>query len=548
VIVSIKITCAQHIYANLTTAQSPVGSRGYQTLVCTRSRLSPASIKMIEARLQHHSTHGPKNKWQFYGLPGGQVVISYLTAVPDPDEFGRTGRFLAHSIVVESRDWELIGSTPFALMLPARFCQSMDQALAMGNLKAGELGTSTLDISRYDSQHAIALSKQWTNDELWKLIRLARHTQSILQRGSFVCFVGNSAQLQEALEVALSFSPLPHTNCAFDTSSAGCSWSREVKFWAQGFATEREARTPFVVLAEQKKVRFPNDWSPPETPDEVWLKTQVNNRTLSTFPQHQAAVELISAALTGERVKPFPSNVVSEVVKNDFASANQEMINQRIDSLLSGLPQFVLDMINRRIGQGTKARLDWLLANPGGEGIGELLFEILGDWSEGPHPDVKRSMTPFIERHASIRLIFSLWAQDKRAVQSSLSAMDSNEYKRCVHKLSYRKYAELQDLFSARHLDEWFQICGGRYELEHIAGGISLVAKYGSQNDCDRLSVLTHKINSDQERNDLMRWLEIQPFQKQVKPLIAALKESVRPQPNANSGSWLARRLKRIQR
>lgn len=538
-----KITFAQHIYANLTTAQSPIRSRGYQTLVCTRSRLSSASIRMIEARNQHHSTQGTKSKWQFYGLPGGQAVISYLTGVPEPDEFGRTGRFLAHSIVIEPHDWDLIGSAPFEFMVPTRFCQTMDQALAMGNLKTGELDASTLDIGRYDTQHAVALSKQWTTEELWKLVRLVRHPRSILQRGSFVCFVGSSVHLQEALEVALFFSPPPRTNFAFDTSSVGCNWSRETKFWAQGVATEREARVPFVVLAEQKRVRFPNDWSPPETPDEGWLKIQVINKTLSTIPQHQTSMETISNALTGEGVKPLSPNAVPEVVKNDFANANQEMINQRIDNLLSSLPQLVRDMINRRIGYGTQTRLEWLLANPTGDGIGELLFEILGDWMEGPHADVKRSLAPFIARYANIRLIFSLWAQDKSAVQSSLSAMDSNEYKRCVQKLSYRPYAGLHDFFCAKHLDEWFQICHGRYEKKHITDGISLVANYGTPNDCARLSALIEKIHSDEERNDLMRWLELQPFRKRVKPLISALKESS-PQSSSNSISRLVRRIK----
>jgi hypothetical protein len=510
-------------------------------MVCTRSRLSSASIRIIEARSQHHYAHGPKSKWQFYGLPGGQVVVSYLTAVPEPDEFGRPGRYLAHSIVIEPRDWALIGSTPFELMAPAQFCQTMDQALAVGNLKTGELEPATLDVGQYDTKRAVALSQQWGRDELQKLIRLVWHPQSILQRGSFVCFVGNSSQIQEALEVALLFSPST-LNCAFDTSSAGCNWSRETKFWAQGFATEREARASFVVLAEQKKVRFPNDWSPPETPDERWLTTKLNSGTIYTILQQQASVHVISDVLMGQGVNPLSSNVISEVVKNEFASANQEMINQRIDNLLSRIPQPLLDMITKRIGSATKARLDWLLANPNGEELGDILFETVGNWSEGPHPDVKRSLAPFIERHASLRLIFGLWAQDKRAVQSSLSAMDIDEYKRCVLKLSYRKYAGLQDFFCAKHLDHWFQICAGRYELKDITGGISLVANYGAQNDCDRLVVLTQKIHSPEERKELMQWLDKQSFRKQVKPLIAALKESLRQQSSSSSGSWFGRR------
>lgn len=543
------ITFAQHIYANLTTAQSPTRRRGYQTLACTRSRLSQSNIRAIEARSQHYPTQGTKSKWQFYALPGRQVVVSYLTGVPDPDEFGRTGRYVAHSIVIEPRDWDVIGSTPFAFMVPSRFCQSMDQALAAGDLNTGEIAAGSLAIGRYDSERAQSVSKEWPIEELWKLTRLVCHPDGILERGHFVSFVGSASQIQDALEVALLFSPTPRAQCSFDTSSTGCNWSREMKFWAQGAATEREARVPFVVLADQKKVRLPNDWSPRETPHERWMKPLLESRKISTICAHQSSVQLMGSALLGQLENPGNANFIVETVKRDFANANEELVNERMAALLpKGIPEFLQGMINQRIGHSAQARLNWLLLNPSGEALAEVVFDVVGDWSEGPSSEVKRSLTPLIEKHAGLRFVFAVWAKDQRAAHSSLSAMNSDEYKRFVQKIGQRSYAKVEDFFCVRHLDLWWDLFGGRFRTLDLAEGIALVANYGSQEDCNRLPVITSKIPSSEHREALMDWLNERPFRKRVKTLIESLKDSLRAG-SSNSPdkprSWFAKHIRR---
>lgn len=539
-----RITFAQHIYANLTTEQSPAGRRGYQTLSYTRDRLSASAVRAIENRSQHRSTQGIKSKWQFFGLPGEQVVISYLTGVPEPDEFGRKGQHMAHSIIIEPRDWGLIGSTPFGLMMPTSFCQTMDQALTLGNLKTGELNAASLDITQYGPARAIALAQQWTAEELCKLARLACHPQVILQRGHFVSIVGNEQQILAALELALLLAPAPRLTCAFDTSSAGCSWPRELNFWGQGFAEQREARSPFVVLAEQRKVRLPDGWSPPQTQYEYFLTTQLNSGQIASIPSQQQAVHIISSALTGQSVTPGMLAGVSDVVKNDFASANQLALTKRIADLLpNDLPEYFEDKILSKIGRTPKERLEWLLRNPAGEELGEILFWILADWSDDPGREIKRSITPIIVRHAGLRLLFGLWGQDRREIYSSLSIMEADEYRRYLQKLSLRTYAKAQDFFCAKHLNLWFQILYGQFDVPKLVEGISFVALYGTQSDCDQLKGVVENLTESEDRNDLLKSLNEKPFRKQVKTLISALKESLRPKSDSAAGgsSWLKR-------
>jgi hypothetical protein len=540
---SSRITLAQHVYANLTADQSPTLRRGYQTLFYSRDRLTTGAVRAIESRSQHRSTQGVESKWQFFSLPEGQAVISYLTGVPEPDEFGRKGRYLAHSIIIEPSDWKLIGSTPFGLMVPVHFYRTMDQALNSGDLKTGELGAASLDIARYNSDRAIALVRQWTAEELSKLVRLTYHTQGILERGHFVSFIGNGQQILAALEVALFFAMTPRLRCAFDTSAAGCSWPRDTNFWGQGFGEQREARTPFVVLAEQKKVRLPDDWHPPYTPDEQWLKDQIDTGQIAGIPSQQEAVHSISSALIGQPETSGSFFEISEVVRTDFAKANDATLTQRIANLLpKDLEPYLVEIILSKIGRTSSARLEWLLKNPNGEGLGEILFAMMADWGEGPSNKVKQSMTSLIARHAGLRLLFGLWAGDKREIQTSLSMMGPDEYMRYVQKLSLRKYGKKQNFFCAKHLDLWFRIFHGQLLDSELHEGISFVARYGNQSDCDQLTAIPEKIDSSSAR-DLLQWLDKQSFRKQVKALIAALKESLQKKSESEPerSSWLGR-------
>jgi|SRR5215213_1284559 len=530
------ITCAQHIYGNLTTEQSPIRRRGYQTLFYTHGQLTPEAVRAIESRAQHRVTQGTTGKWQFYGLPQGLTVISYLAGVPEPDEFGRRGRYLAHSLLLDTANWRLTGSSPFSLMEPKYFCQTMQQVLALGNLKTGELAPAVLEVTPHQTDRAVALAQQWNPDELWKLARLVCHPQGILQRGHFVSFVGNEQQIYEALKVAFHLAAAPRLDCTFDTAAAGCSWRREINFWGQGFAEEREARTPFVVLAAEKKVRVPSDWSPPETPYEHWLKTQLTPRKLATIQRDQQGIYLMSSTLTGEVTKTDQLPLISVEVQNDFAKANDAALMERIERLLpKPLPPYLVDTILARIGRSSIARLQWLYRNPAGEGLGDILFDIFADWGESLTDEAQRSMTSVVSRHAGLRLLFALWARNEREIHNSVSAMNPDEYRRSLQKLSQRRFVQVHDFFCAKHLNLWFDMLASEITLEHVVAGISVVATHGTQNDWNALAAIPEQVKLPSQREALLKWLNGKSFRKQLKALDEAFKESLRTKSGSSS-------------
>ena len=432
-----------------------------------------------------------------------------------------------HSLIVSAADWRLLDSNPFTLMSAVNFSSTMNGTLALGNLKTGEVGTTSVEVDGGYRERARSLSEQWPTDELWKLARLTCHPLAITNGGQFVAFVGDDRQIREALEVAFLLSPAPRTNCSFDTATAGCSWPREVTFWGQGFSAEREARTPFLVDAARKRVRLPHDWdaSVRLSSNEVWLQRLVYSRQFSVIQKDQGDVSLLSAALEGRSERSAAALGVASSVRGSFAEASQAQIEARLNTLLpESLPGYLRDKAISRIGRTPLARLDWLIMNPAGEGLGDVLFGIIREWRDSPSTEVMQAVKPLSGRHVGLRLLLALWSEDEWEIQRSLSAMTVEQYRRYVQELRSRPSCSPRHFFSAKHLRDWFAIFVGQgLKLGDLVDGISLVVKYGNDQDLEDLTAVAGLLDASY-RQDMLKLLEEQPFHKRVKSLKAALR------------------------
>lgn len=546
------ISIAQHIFASVTREQSPSRRRGYQTLFYTRSRLTAADVRAIEDRAQYRVQQDEKDKWQFFWLASRQAVISHLVPVPERDEFGRKGRYLAHSLIVAVADWLSLDCTPFGLMRAATFFRTMSQALAAGDLKTGELSAATLDIGQARNERARELAGLWSPEELWKLARLACHPQTIADGRQFVAFVGDDREIKEALDVAFLLPPTPRSGCSFDTFASGCSWPTGVTFWGQGFASEREARTPFVVDAACRTVRLPPGWQPPRTPHEDWLKFKILTKQFTSLQKDHGGVHLLSAALEGRSVGPDEARGIAPSLKQDFAEANRDRIRERVASLLpENLPDYLLDKVVGQIGRTTQAQLDWLIKNPGGEAVGDILFEILREWREAPVTELMRSIMPLSRRHPGLSLLLAIWAGGEKELYRSSAAMTAEQYQLYMPRMRSRSSSEPWHFFAAKHLAAWFMIFEPVKKLTDVALGISLVARHGSNQELQQLTAIAELLGSPEERKGLLEWLEQEPFHRRVKSLRSALEQSLRPKSEsttdrpASARGWSVRRSER---
>src|SRR5262249_53683952 len=159
--------------------QSVVRQRGYQTLFYTRGSLTQTEAEIIERRAQYRATPDEQSKWQFYWLSEEKAVVSCLTSIAELDEFGRKGRYLAHSMILHTSEIKRLDGGPFDLMHADHFFTTIEKALADGDLKTGELPEAIFDIEPIWFDRALTIADEWDDETLGRLIRLIGQARSL---------------------------------------------------------------------------------------------------------------------------------------------------------------------------------------------------------------------------------------------------------------------------------------------------------------------------------------------------------------------------------
>src|SRR5580693_5337947 len=242
-----NIIAGQHFYASLRQDQSFGGSRGLQTLFYTHALITTDESRLIEDRAQFDPKAGPESKWQFYRLPTGKTVISYLAAIPEPDEFGRTGRYLCHSLVLSQAAWEEAEHSPFPFLQETLFCSNLEQAMERGTRRTWDCPPYEVEPDIDWPEWAKRNSSGWNREELENLAAASSNARLIAQENSFLALIGEDTNIVGTLGVAFLLTPpLGRAYCSFDTASSNCTWRPDVQFWARGFTSPTQVRTDLV--------------------------------------------------------------------------------------------------------------------------------------------------------------------------------------------------------------------------------------------------------------------------------------------------------------
>ena len=64
--------------------------------------LTPDLVRAIENHALYPASPENPTKRQFYALPGQLAAVAQSVALPEPDEFGRKGRYLTHTLVFDA--------------------------------------------------------------------------------------------------------------------------------------------------------------------------------------------------------------------------------------------------------------------------------------------------------------------------------------------------------------------------------------------------------------------------------------------------------------
>jgi hypothetical protein len=249
-----KTVAAQHVSAMLTSRQSPRGQAGYQTLFYTRELLTPDDVRVIERRVQYSPARDGEAKWQSYRLSERRHVVSRIVPVPEPDEFGRRGRYFTHSLVCDVPDGQQFDAALLDLLRPQNFLPSLDDVLASDAMKTMRAPAITVDAGSEPCKEGQSRLRDWSGEQLNRLYMLMSDPRQLAAQGQYVALVGSEGQILGALKVAFLLTPSASRRfCSFDTGASGAPPGGA--FWGRG--SETAGGSSHVIDAARRQVTIP---------------------------------------------------------------------------------------------------------------------------------------------------------------------------------------------------------------------------------------------------------------------------------------------------
>jgi len=247
------LTAAQHVSGFLTSGQSARRQAGFQTICLSKDLIAAAEVRILESQVQ--STLAEKKpKWQSYRLSPRRHVICRVLPIDAPDDFGRHGRFFAHSLVFDVADAEF-DDFIFSLTDEKYFFNSLEALLASEAAKSGYLGTQQVRANTLWVNHANRLAETWSGVELDRLFVLMAHTPQISQQGQSVHIAGQEEGLLNSLKLGFMVAPAEARHLlSFDTN-AERDLRSPIKFWGRGAPAPTPG--PYLIDADQRTVTSP---------------------------------------------------------------------------------------------------------------------------------------------------------------------------------------------------------------------------------------------------------------------------------------------------
>ena len=529
------LIAAQHLYTSLPANQSPSGRSGYQTLAHTPG-LSEAAVRAIRERSQYTTTPGDPLKRQFYPLPGGLHAISQIVPLPELDEFGRRGRYLAHTLVVDAMALQALGYCPLDVFSQFTFAATPEQALALCRGRPGELPPAQLEVRLLWPSQALQAAQGWPSESLVRLGRLAWQAKRLSERGESIALSGKPEEQLEILALLFFLAgPRQRLLLSFDTHAAGCGWGKGVYFWAQGYVDQPEGHPVHQVRPGQRGVN--SALSPAEdSPFAVWMvRRGLSNGLTKALWQQQAWAERLEAALAGAASPvddALPDGFVAE-----FARMNAAAVAERwIDRLPPGLSAELRQSWIARVVAEPGTYLQVLIAGVQPPDLHWFVLQRLLALGKAPDRSDRYILEKWIRQSGSLPLLslLPLWDKDGRTWARDLNRLSAEDYEQVLSQVIKWNPLPLPlwQALTPQHAAIWVRLAGPQLSGKEWKKALPALEKLGD--------LAVDEITRIEPRLDAPSRLEISHWLKGYKgsaPRLRQMFQSTRP-PRRGKKIW----------
>jgi len=428
------VTAAQHFFSSVPAAQSPAGRRGYQTIAATPG-LPAEAVAAIEDRALYATAPGDPVKHQFYPLPGELCAVSQIAPLAEPDEFGRKGRYLAHTLVFDPATFAALEQCPLDVLAQFPFITNLDSVFRQVGPGKDEAQPVTLAVKPTWQQQALAFAARWPAEGLALLGRLAWRATELTERREPVILVGTDAEQFGMLGLLFLLAPPSQRSLlSFDTRMEGCNFGPQVTFWAHGHVEPPQHDVRHLVDARSGgRVRS----ALPATGDgpyATWmLQDALPSGLAPALPMQPWAAALDGVLTTGAPLAAGPDQraAIPDAFIERFARLNAPAVAGRwLAALPQGLSPELSRMLAGRLNADLARGLRILADGLNLQDAAEFLFQALLDLTRAPVTADRKVLEPWIQasHHIALATLPPFWAGDEKPWAASLTALSQEDY------------------------------------------------------------------------------------------------------------------------
>lgn len=522
----------QHIYSNVEKEQSPQRRGGFQTLFYTLAGLTSAEVEEMESRLLYFPSAVEPVKRLFFTTSTGKGVVAQIVVLPEPDQFGRKGRYLAHSLVFAPETLAKFEVDPFLVFHHFSFITRLDTALAQGNFQTGDIPAISLELS-LQPDPPLEAARSWSPVELAKLALLALRVEQQAQQREAITIAGEPAQIESALAAAFLAVPTAlRACCTFDTYFYRCNLVATY-FWAIGLP-EPPASLKFALVEAITRQVQGGGLLQPETAYERWAVAAIEAGQLAELARQRDLALALAEWLEGRDYDLSLLETASAELIGAMFKLNPERVQVRLgqrvgEQMPPALAQRVADHL---YGQTTTLELYRQLRQ--GFQLPQLLEALQASFAAESYKQPSAAELKALEtvlnqsEQPLLRLFLAYWRSPQRHLPRVLEQTDESTYRQFGEIALRLKLVEPVSLLRPGRVDAFLDL----YLAGHAENLVDLAEALLEMKELAALSRLTGFVRSLPPK-ELKRLAQLvrggsgipESFQAAIQEAVAALPE-----------------------
>lgn len=504
----VEIVAAQHFFSSVAASESPSGRRGYQTLFHTRN-LPPDAIKAIEDRVQYNAPND-ETKYQYYPLPGDLFGLSHIVPLHERDEFGRKGRYLAHTLILTAQNLAKLAYCPLSLLQQYSFATTLETVFAQADRATGQVRNVRVSVDQTWYREGWDALQSWPPAGWEALGLVAWNAASVAEHPQAIALLGPVQDRWATLAaVFLLAAARQRQVLSFDTLADGCRWTEPKAFRFIGFSAERKATTPARIYADRQTtagIAFEN----PQTPYVKWMLTEGLGRLRQghDISREQEWALTLQAILNGASV--VGGNFDAQFLA-DFARLNSHSVIARWRAYLpQKLSKELMTLLSSRIHGDPGTCLQILVAGTDDTDLDILLFDTLLSLGGVPSRSDQRALKRWRHDHQTPRLdmLITLWTRDRRNWSEQISRLDAEDYQRLAKELCRwpMQPLPLWTLIVHPHVDLWIELIAPALPPKEWRKAMPILSDSGVEK-INRLVTIADRLNAA-TKQEILTWLQ----------------------------------------